>query len=105
MNHFSPQPKSGRCVSKPLRDFAKGQDCAMRGPYCNNNPETVVLCHTRMAGFNGINCKPLDFLGYHGCFECHRHELEMGYDDIYRAVAETQTRVFQAGLITVKGSK
>jgi hypothetical protein len=105
MNQVTPNFKPDTCVSKPLRDFARGQDCSMRGPYCNNNPETVVLCHTRMAGFNGINCKPLDFLGYHGCSDCHAHELEMGYDDIYRAVAETLSRAFQAGLITVKGAK
>lgn len=95
--------KPAKCVSSPLRNFAKMQECTMRGPHCNGDPETVVLCHSRMAGFNGTACKPLDFLGYHGCSECHRTEDEMSGWDVFRAVAETQTRVLDAGLIIVKG--
>ena len=94
--------KPEKCVSPKIRSFARGQDCTLRMPWCNNNPETVVHCHIRMKGFNGINEKPLDFFGYHGCSECHRRELEAGYDDILRAMMETQTRLFQAGILTTQ---
>jgi hypothetical protein len=96
--------KSKKCVSKVLRNFAKGQDCTMRSDYCNLDPETVVLCHARMAGFNGTAMKPPDFLGYHGCSSCHANEHKVDPYDIHRAVAETQVRLLDAGLIVVKGA-
>ena len=48
--------------------------------------------------------KPLDIFGYHGCSECHRRESEAGSDDIQRAMMETQTRLYEVGLI-VEGKK
>ena len=86
-------------VSSPIRRFARGQACTLRMPWCNNDHETTVLCHIRVAGFNGWGMKPLDIFGYHGCSECHRRESEAGNDDIQRAMMETQTRLYEAGLI------
>lgn len=107
-NHITgkePEPnfKERKCVSGEIREFAEGQTCTLRMPWCNNNPETVVHCHTRRKGFNGWNCKPLDFFGYHGCSECHRRENEAGTDDLFRAFMETQNRLYQAGILQVKG--
>lgn len=95
---FKPKP----CKSKALRDFARGQECTLRLPGCNRNQETTVLCHIRQKGFNGVGQKPLDFFGYHGCSECHRLEAEAGYDDLLRAMMETQTRLYNAGLLVIE---
>lgn len=97
-----PNFKPAKCVSDKIRSFAKGQDCTLRMPWCNNNPETTVQCHIRQKGFNGWNHKPLDFFGYHGCSECHRREGETGTDDLLRAMMETQNRLYQAGILKVE---
>ena len=67
-------------TSEALRQFARGQDLMM--PWCNHDPATTQH-------------PPLDFLGFHGCSECHRREKEAGYDDILRALMITQTRIYQ----------
>lgn len=95
--------KSKPCVSKAIRKFARNQTCALRMPWCNGDPETTVHCHIRRAGFNGIGMKPLDIFGWHGCSECHRRENEASDGDILRAMMETQTRLYDAGLLEVKG--
>ncbi|WP_163010062.1 DUF1364 domain-containing protein, partial [Pseudomonas viridiflava] len=38
---------------------------------CNGNPETTVLAHYRLAGTNGMGCKPNDFQGAWACSACH----------------------------------
>ena len=96
--------KPQRCVSKALRQSAKGQSCALRGPWCNHNDETVVLCHVRMFGRSGVNTKPLDFHAFYGCSDCHLHEQDIDAGEIFRAVMETQERMYNAGLITIKGA-
>lgn len=55
-----------------LRNSARGQDCLIRVPgYCLFMPETVVLCHYRIAGISGIGMKSPDLLGAFGCSACH----------------------------------
>lgn len=103
--YFNPQPKTVRIVSDPLREAAEGQDCALGMPWCNHDPLTVVHCHIRAFGMSGVNQKPQDIHGYHGCSECHRRELEAGFEDLMRAMMITQNRLIQAGIITVKGQK
>lgn len=73
----------------------------MRLPGCNGDTETTVLCHIRTKDFNGWGQKPLDIFGYHGCSECHRREAEAGYDDLLRALMETQRRLYDADLIKI----
>lgn len=80
--------------SKKLRDFARGQECALRMPWCNHDPTTTVLCHVRLFSQAGMGQKPHDFLAFHACSECHRREREAGYEDILRALMETQARVY-----------
>lgn len=96
MNHMA-YPKRPPFRSQKLRDFAKGQTCTLRMPWCNHDPETVVFCHKREPG-TGIGTKPHDWWGYHGCSECHRREDEAGDDDIRRAIFETLERVYFADL-------
>lgn len=81
--------------SKKLTDFAKGNDCTLQlEGICNRDPQTTVHCHIRLFGIAGVAQKPHDFLGFHGCSECHRREKEAGYDDILRALMLTQCRIY-----------
>lgn len=93
--------KPPKCVSPAIRNFARGQTCTLRMPWCVGGTETTVHCHVRQEGFNGIGMKPLDFFGYHGCRECHRREGEAGKGEILRAMMETQTRLYAAGIIRI----
>jgi hypothetical protein len=82
-------------VSKKLRDFARGQDCTLQlEGICNRNPETTVMCHMRYFGMAGVAMKPHDFSAYHGCSDCHAHEKDAGWDELLRAMMQTQARVF-----------
>lgn len=47
---------------------AKGQECQIRSPFCNHNPETVVFCHLNWAG---IGEKMQNIHGAYGCSRCH----------------------------------
>lgn len=47
---------------------AQGQDCQIRSPACNHNPETVVFCHLNGAG---IGEKMQNIHGAYGCSKCH----------------------------------
>jgi hypothetical protein len=82
-------------VSKKLRDFARGQDCTLQlEGICNRNPETTVMCHIRAFGMAGVGMKSHDFFAYHGCSDRHAHEKEAGWDEILRAMMQTQARVY-----------
>lgn len=80
--------------SDTLRRFAKGRTCALAMPWCTHDTETTVLCHVRFYGSAGMAQKPHDFFAFHGCSECHRREKDAGWDDILRAMMETQRRVY-----------
>ena len=55
---------------KKLRDSACGEDCTLQiHPYCNGNPETVVLCHLPSGA--GIGQKSPDWFAVYGCSDCH----------------------------------
>ena len=56
---------------KKIRDSARGQDCQVLSPWCNNNPETVVFAHYRAAGESGMGLKPDDTSGVYACSGCH----------------------------------
>lgn len=92
-------------VSKRIRDFARGQTCTLRLPGCDGGGETTVHCHIRRFGWAGVGQKPHDFLGVHGCVSCHAlldsrdPEAPCGDDDILRALGETLTRLWDAGLM------
>ena len=53
-----------------LRDSARGEDCTLQiHPYCNGNPETVVLCH--LPSGSGMGQKSPDWFAVYGCSSCH----------------------------------
>lgn len=57
-----------------LTKAARGRECQVRVPgVCNHDPETTVLAHYRLAGTNGMGCKPNDFQGAWACSACHDH--------------------------------
>lgn len=88
-------PKTKPFVSKTLRDFARGQDCTLNLEGSRCDPETVVLCHIRAFGIAGMAQKPHDFFAYHGCAECHAREKDAGWDELFRAMIKTQSRVYE----------
>lgn len=81
-------------VSKKLRDFAEGQECQMKSEWCNGDPSTVVLCHSRRRAGAGTAQKPHDFWGYHGCSTCHAMEADVEDRELYDAIRRTQYLVF-----------
>lgn len=54
-----------------IRDSARGENCTVQSPWCNNNPETVVLCHWAEPGEKGLGTKPDDTSAFYGCSDCH----------------------------------
>ncbi|MBF9050667.1 DUF1364 family protein [Roseobacter sp. HKCCD9010] len=94
-----PVQKVSNCVSKKLRNFARGQMCTMQLPGCDRSGETTVMCHIRRFTNTGMAEKPHDFFAYHGCANCHRNEDKAGDDDFLRALIITQNRLYEAGLL------
>lgn len=80
--------------SEKLRRFARGRDCQAKSIWCNGNPATVVLCHSRRRAGAGMAQKPHDFWGYHGCSDCHAREADMEDSELYDAIRRTQYLVF-----------
>lgn len=96
-----------------ITESAKGEDCCLQiHPYCNGNPETVVLCHLPSLG-KGIARKSLDHWACYGCSACHdildqrnpRAIREIGWNEIvqcmFRGLERTQNRLIEKGLIKV----
>lgn len=88
-------PKTPSLKSPVLRRFAEGQECQMRSEWCNGDPATVVLCHSRRGTGTGMAQKPHDFWGYHGCSGCHANEHRLEYKELYLAIWRTQRVVFE----------
>ena len=95
-------------VSKPLRDAAKGATCTLRIPgVCLGTTETVVGCHLRLFSAAGMAQKPHDLFMVDACAACHAKldnraswdDVALGWDDVLRALMETQSRRIAAGLI------
>lgn len=99
-----------RVVSQKYRDAARGQDCTLRLPgVCNFQPETVVLAHVP-CGMRGTGMKGPDMIAVDACSACHdaldsRSRVEVDAWDVVRALAETQMRRIEMGLLIVKGAK
>lgn len=71
--------KSSRPKMTPIRASAKGEQCTLRFPCCNFNPETTVWCHSNRAeDGKGMGIKARDEEGCYGCSACHAF-LDGGY--------------------------
>lgn len=90
-----------------LTKQAKGRNCTFRAPGCLYLPDTVVLCHVRVAGACGVGLKPPDEIAFWGCDPCHslfdsrRHLPEFDHDRLeamaMRAVARTLYTLHEEG--------
>ena len=91
-----------------IRKSAKGQDCTLQiYPYCNGNPETVVLCHLPSQD-KGMGIKSPDWWAAYGCSTCHdiidgRLQTDLGHmviaDCMYRGLFRTQKILIEKGLL------
>ena len=101
-----------RVVSKKLRDSARGQDCTLRIPgICNFDSATTVLAHLP-CGQKGTGMKGPDMISVFACSACHdRIDARTSSApavtgaDMLRALAETQLKWLDMGLMTIKGMK
>jgi len=64
--------KQRRHKSKKIMQFARGQDCLLRLPCCNHNPETTVAAHVSFSG-GGMGSKPSDTEIVFACSDCHTY--------------------------------
>lgn len=96
-------PKTPPFVSKKLRNFAAGQECQMKSTWCNGNPHTVVLCHSRRRAGSGMAQKTHDFWAYFGCSSCHANEENLEDRELYDAIRRTQWLIYEHfGTLTPK---
>lgn len=94
-----------------LRNSARGEDCTlMIFPYCNQNPETTVLCHLP-SETKGMAIKSEDWFGAYGCSTCHdiidgRMKTDLSKDEIQacmlRGLHRTLLRMIEKGLLCIK---
>lgn len=86
--------------SKKIMKLARGQDCTLRLPGCNHNPETTVACHIGIRRGMGIKCG--DNMVVFACSDCHRaidsHGREAFAYDKLRGVEDTQQIIIDAGI-------
>lgn len=98
-----------KVISKAIRDSARDQDCTLRLPgICNFDTATTVLAHVP-CGHSGVGMKGPDVIAVYACSDCHdalderTRTASIDGWDVIRALAETQLRLIQKGLIKVKG--
>ncbi|MGJ8518042.1 nuclease domain-containing protein [Carnimonas bestiolae] len=102
-------------VSKAVRDSARGEQCTLNiMGACNHDSATVVLCHLPGEG-GGVGIKSDDINACYGCANCHsvidgRTKWPAGEQtdrDWYLRRAQTRTikRLFEKGIISIKGVK
>ena len=94
-----------------LTKSARDEECTLQiHPYCNQNPETTVLCHINSPD-KGMGIKSPDFFAVYGCSDCHDIidgrkglegiSLEEELSCINRALYRTWKRMIEKGLIEI----
>lgn len=94
--------------SDKIRKSAKGKECTLQiHGVCNQNPETVVLCHLS-SPTKGMGIKSDDHWGVYGCSNCHAW-LDGNYASVVdrqqllmNALYWTQKILIEEGLITIE---
>lgn len=97
----------------PIQESARGEQCTLQiHPWCNNNPETVVLCHLPSPR-KGVALKSDDRWAAYGCSACHdiidfrnmEAANELGVLEIVRCMERglyrTQNRLIEKGLMVI----
>ena len=95
--------KPTKIRSKKIRQSARGESCSLRiTGVCNHNPETVVFAHVNAN--KGIGSKGHDIHGFYSCSSCHAltDTGKVSDSDILRALMETQLKLVEKELITIK---
>lgn len=104
--------------SNAIRDSARAEPCTMCVPgVCNHDVATTVFAHLRHLGGGGTALKPCDIAGVYACSACHDWLDGRKFDarpysqfqadrNFYaaRALVRTVERLFEKGLIFVKGA-
>lgn len=108
--------KSKPARSKKLRESARGESCTLMIPgVCDHGTETTVLCHLHDQ-VSGMGTKASDLAAVYGCRGCH--SVMDGAvrppewvtpatvaSCVLDALIRTHQRMFEKGLIQVKGAK
>jgi hypothetical protein len=107
-------PKHGRAKSRAYLDAACGQECTLQIPgICVCDPAQSQAAHLRLFSMTGVGHKPHDFLTVDACTPCHRildkrdlwEQAGLQWRHVLQALMITLDRRYQAGLITLKGSR
>jgi hypothetical protein len=90
-----------------IRRSAKGESCTLRWPGClHDTYGAIVLAHLPHPA-KGMGNKGPDFHAIYACSRCHdildRRDrcMEVDWRDVLRALAETQARLVEKGLMEV----
>lgn len=100
--------------SNAIRKAAEGETCTFQiAGVCNYNNETTVLCHLP-SETSGKGLKSTDLCAAFGCSSCHDAIDDRAHSDEYqdhkyfynlRALVRTTTRLWEMGIISIKGAK
>lgn len=109
-----PQKSARPAVSQPARDAAQDFSCTLRVACGRIYPHGGAIgCHARFFNFAGVAQKVDDLFLIDGCPSCH-HVLDhrnlwpewgLGWDDILRALMESQMNRRRTGIIMLRGEK
>ena len=95
-------------ANSKIRQSARMRDCQLQiYPYCNQNPETTVLCHLPSED-KGWSLKSPDWWAAYGCSTCHdiidgRMKTDLSKEEIHRCMMRglyrTQKIMFEEGIL------
>lgn len=103
--------KNRRAKPTKIRLSAKQEDCTLRFPFCRNERDTVVWCHSnRLADGKGTGLKANDEAGCYGCALCHAYldwgwatdpamTFELVQEQFERARLESRAKLQHKGLV------
>lgn len=102
-----------RIESKHIREAARDEDCTLLVPgVCQNNTQTTVACHSNYSeDGHGKGIKSDDIFVAFGCYHCHtwldqgKASREEKRDVFHRGMKRTWKRLFEKGVISIKGAK
>ena len=108
-----PQKFGRPAVSLPARRASEGADCTLRVACGQIIPGDTVGGHARSSNFAGAAQRADDISLIDGGPPCHHvldhrnlwGEYGLGWDDVLRALMESQMRRRAAGIIFLKGEK